>query len=78
MLAPPGPPIISDGGVSGLRYCFGEEEMVVTVVVAVCGRSPEPFDTAAPDVIGILPVNSSFRIRDFRSSSSSQTVEGAV
>ena len=52
--------------------------MVVTVVVAVRGRSPENDDMAAADEGGNLPVRSSVRIRDFRSSSSSQTVDGAV
>ena len=57
---------------------FGEEEMVVTVVVAVRGRSPEPFETVCPDVAGSFPVNSSFFIRDLSSSSSSQTVDGGA
>jgi len=48
------------------------------VVVAVLGLSPEPFEIAAPDVAGSFPVSSSFLIRDFRSSSSSQTEEGAA
>lgn len=78
MLAPPGPPIVSDEDALGLRCWFGEDEMVVIVVAAVCGRSAEPFDTAAPDVGGNLPVSSSLRIRDLILSSSSQTVEGAV
>ena len=49
-------------------------------VVAVRGLSePEPPPmTAALEVEGIFPVSSSFLIRDFKSSSSSQTVEGAV
>ena len=50
----------------------------MTVVVAVRGRSPEPFETAWPDVAGSFPVNSNFFIRDLSSSSSSQTVDGAV
>lgn len=60
------------------RVTLGDDEMVVTVVVAVRGRSadvlemPEAFDG------GNLPVSSSFRMRDLRSSSSSQTVDGAV
>lgn len=60
------------------RPRFGEEDRVVTVVVAVGGRSFEARDIAAPDVGGILPVNSSLCIRDFKSSSSSHTVDGAV
>lgn len=60
------------------RPCFGDEDIVVTVVVAVRGRSPEADEIAAPDDCGNLPVNSSLRILDFRSSSSSQTVDGAV
>jgi len=60
------------------RPCFGDEDIVVTVVVAVRGRSPEADEIAAPDDGGNFPVNSSLRIRDFMSSSSSQTVDGAV
>ncbi len=60
------------------RPRFGDEDMVVTVVVAVGGRSLEARDIAAPDVVGSFPVNSSLCIRDLRSSNSSQTVEGAV
>lgn len=52
--------------------------MVVTVVVAVGGRSFEAREMAAPDVAGSLPVSSSLCMRDFRSSSSSQTVDAAV
>ena len=37
---------------------FGDEDMVVTVVVAVGGRSSESLDMAAPDVAGIFPVSS--------------------
>jgi hypothetical protein len=51
---------------------------VVAVVVAVGGLSPVAWLTAAPLVVGSLPVSSSFRIRLFKSSSSSQTVLGAV
>ena len=50
--------------------------MVVTVVVAVLGRSV--VDMAAAEEEGNLPVSSSFLIRDFSSSSSSQTVDGAA
>jgi hypothetical protein len=60
------------------RVRFGEDEMVVTVVVAVGGRSFEARDIAAPEVAGNFPVNSSLCIRDLRSSNSSQTVDGAV
>lgn len=59
-------------------FCFGDEDNVVAVVAAVRGRSPETLDMAAADDEGILPVNSSFLIRDLRSSSSSHTVDGAV
>ena len=41
------------------RPLFGEEDIVVTVVVAVGGRSLDARDIAAPDVAGNLPVNSS-------------------
>ena len=58
--------------------CFGDKELVVTVVVAVGGRSRRVLDIAALDEAGNFPVISSLRILDFMSSSSSQTVEGAV
>ena len=57
---------------------LGDEDMVVMVVVAVGGRSFRAFDMAAFDDFGKIPVSSSFRSLDFRSSSSSQTVDGAV
>jgi hypothetical protein len=60
------------------RPRFGDDDMVVTVVVAVGGRSLEARDIAAPDVAGSFPVSSSRCMRDLRSSSSSQTVDGAV
>lgn len=60
------------------RPRFGDEDIVVTVVVAVGGRSFEARDIAAPEVAGSFPVSSSLCIRDFRSSNSSQTVDGAV
>jgi hypothetical protein len=47
-------------------------------VAAVRGLSTETLDMAAADDAGNFPVNSSFLILDLRSSSSSQTVEGAV
>lgn len=74
---PCAPPRVSP---SGLRSCFGDELIVVGAVVAVRGRSElvPPPTTAALEVEGIFPVSSSFFIRDFRSSSSSHTVEGAV
>lgn len=59
-------------------FCFGDDDNVVTVVAAVRGRSPETLDMAAAEDEGNLPVNSSFLIRDLRSSNSSHTVEGAV
>lgn len=57
---------------------FGEEDIVVAVVFAVCGLSSDIRDTAAADVGGIFPVSSRRCIRDFMSSNSSQTVDGAV
>ena len=57
---------------------FGDRELVVIVVVAVGGRSRTVLDIAAFDEAGNIPVISSLRILDFMSSSSSQTVEGAV
>lgn len=62
-----------------LRRWFGDEDSVVAVVAAVRGLSPEcdMEDIAAWEDGGSLPVNSSLRIRDLRSSSSSQTMDGA-
>lgn len=51
---------------------------MVTVVVAVRGLSPEILDIAAADEGGSFPVSSNLRILDFKSSNSSQTVDGAV
>lgn len=70
--------LISSIDVLSPRPLLGDVDIVVAVVVAVGGRSPVARETAAPDVGGALPVNSNFRILDFRSSSSSQTVDGAV
>ena len=56
--------------------CCGDPDIVVAAVVAVRGLSAELI--AAADDEGSLPVSSSLRILDFRSSNSSQTVEGAV
>lgn len=60
------------------RPRLGEDDRVVTVVVAVGGRSLDARDIAAPDVGGSFPVNSSLCILDFSSSSSSHKVDGAV
>lgn len=57
---------------------MGEPDIVVTVVVAVAGLSSDILETAAPEVDGNFPVSSSLLIRDFISSNSSHTVEGAV
>lgn len=56
---------------------FGDDDNEVAVVAAVRGRSPV-VECIASREGGSFPVNSSFRIRDFISSRSSQTVEGAV
>jgi hypothetical protein len=74
----PGPMSESGDGVFAFRSCFGDDDKVVTVVVAVRGRSADAFDIAAADEEGNFPVSSSLRIRDLRSSSSSHTVDGAV
>ena len=72
-----GIPSIADcNGATAVALCLGEEDMVVAAVVAVFGRS-EAVIAAAEDG-GNLPVSSSFLILDFKSSSSSHTVEGAV
>jgi hypothetical protein len=71
--------VVLDISAAWLMACrFGDPDMVVTVVVAVAGRSSDILETAAPEVDGSFPVSSSLLIRDFRSSSSSQTVDGAV
>lgn len=61
-----------------LRRCFGEEDKVVMAVFAVRGLSLVGVYIAAEDDGGSFPVSSSFLMRSFRSSSSSQTVDGAV
>ena len=66
------------GEVLGLCSRLGDTDMLVIVVVAVAGRSRETVDIAAFDVDGKFPVSSILRMRDFNSSSSSQTVDGAV
>lgn len=57
---------------------LGLDDISVKVVLAVAGRSPYTVDMAALEEEGRLPVSSILRMRDFKSSSSSQTVEGAV
>jgi hypothetical protein len=71
-----GIPSIADCSWFTAGLCFGEDDVVVAAVVAVFGRSDVVM--AAADDGGSFPVNSSFRIRDFRSSNSSHTVDGAV
>lgn len=51
---------------------------MVMAVFAVRGRSLEGLYIAAEDDGGSFPVSSNFLMRSFSSSSSSQTVEGAV
>lgn len=70
--------VVALGERSSTRPCLGDEDMVVMVVVAVGGLSPNTLDMAASDETGNLPVSSSFRIRCLRSSTSSQIVDGAV
>src|SRR2546430_6827440 len=67
----------SGGGVLALA-CFGDVDIVVAFVVAVRGLSPVAEDIAAADEDGNFRVSSSFLNRDFKSSSSSHTVDGAV
>lgn len=57
---------------------FGDDEIVVMGLDAVGGRSSRTFDIAAFEDCGKIPVSSILRSRDFSSSSSSQTVDGAV
>jgi hypothetical protein len=61
-----------------LRWCLGEEEVAVIAEVAVRGLSLGLLYIAAADDGGSFPVSSNFLIRSLRSSSSSQTVEGAA
>ena len=70
------PSMVEVRGATGGLLCLGELDSVVAAVVAVRGRSVDVI--AAAEDGGSFPVNSSFRILDFRSSNSSQTVEGAV
>ena len=56
---------------------LGEADIVVAFVVAVGGLSSEALDMAAPEVEGAFPVSSNRRIRDFKSSNASHTVDGA-
>lgn len=70
--------VLDTSAICPLTCRLGDPDRVVTVVVAVAGRSSDILETAAPDVDGSFPVNSSRLIRDLRSSNSSQTVEGAV
>ena len=58
--------------------CLGDGDIVVMVVVAVAGRSPRMLDIAALDVEGIFPLSSSFLILEFRSSSCSRIIDGAL
>ena len=71
---------VTDGSeeIWSVLRCFGDDDIVVMVVVAVGGRSFNAFDIAAFDEFGSAPVSSSLRSLDFSSSSSSQTVDGAV
>ena len=69
---------ISAAEMLALRRCFGEEDKVVMAVFAVRGLSFVGVYIAAEDDEGSLPVSSSFLMRSLRSSSSSQTVDGAV
>ena len=71
------PTMLSDGARLALRSCRVDDEMVLGSVVADRSRSVLKFETEALDP-GIRPPNSRFLILDLRSSSSSQTVEGAV
>jgi hypothetical protein len=57
---------------------LGEADTVVALVVAVRGRSSDDRDIPPADVDGSFPVRSRRWILDFRSSNSSQTVDGAA
>lgn len=83
-----GPLVVEPVGDTPEALFRGLLEMVVTVVVAVHGRSPEELLVLVgvrsvvmmlpTPLAGMRPVSSRRRIRDLRSSSSSQTVLGAV
>jgi hypothetical protein len=49
MLAAAGPPIVSSVGEIPGFVIFGEDDIVVIVVVAVLGRSLESFDIVPPE-----------------------------
>jgi hypothetical protein len=69
---------LSPAEMLALRWCLGEEEVAVIAEVAVRGLSLGLLYIAAADDGGSFPVSSNFLIRSLRSSSSSQTVEGAA
>lgn len=69
--------LASTGGAPAPEPRFGDADMVVALVVAVGGRSSDVLDVVMADA-AILPVSSSRWIRDFKSSNSSQTVDGAA
>jgi hypothetical protein len=70
----PGVPAVDSAGESvTLRWCLGDDETVVTDVLAVLGLSADALATAAPEVVGIFPPSSILRILDFSSSNSSHT-----
>ena len=79
MLVSPGSKV-TDGSeeIWSVLRCFGDDDMVVMVVVAVGGRSFNAFDIAAFEEFGSAPVSSSLRSLDFISSWSSETVYGSV
>jgi len=70
-----GIPSTADGSGGAVDFCLGDEDIVVAAVVAVFGLSDDVIAAAEDD--GSLPLSSSFLILDFKSSISSQTVEGA-
>jgi len=76
MLAAPGPPIDDSVRELDLNGYLGEDDMVVTVVVAVLGLSPEPLDMVPPDEG--CSASSILWIRLLSSCNSSHTVDCAV
>jgi hypothetical protein len=70
--------LIPSAGADPVPDRFGEADTVVALVVAVRGRSSDDLDMPPAEVDGILPVRSRRWILDFKSSNSSQTVDGAA
>jgi len=75
-LAAAGPPIVPSVGEMPDFAILGDEDIVVIVVVAVLGRSFDPFDRVPPDEnVGCFSPSSIFCSRVFSSLSSSHMAD---